>query len=101
MIKKKKETLYEVLNVSEDATSLEIKKAYRKKVRLYHPDKVASKNDPDLKKQAEKEMVKINIAKEVLLDPLKRSEYDLKLQTLRSQEILDAQESPEEAEEAL
>ena len=87
-IKKGKETLYEILNVSENATLLEIKKAYREMVRLYHPDKVAGKNDSELKNRAGKIMIKLNNAKEILLDPFKRSEYDLKLRKLKSDEIL-------------
>lgn len=60
---------YEVLGVSKDADIGEIKKAYRKLVRQYHPD--VSK-DPD----ADKKTSEINLAYNTLKDPEKRAEYD-------------------------
>lgn len=60
---------YEVLGVSRDATADEIKKAFRKLARKYHPD--VSK-EPD----AEKRMKEINEAYAVLSDPEKRAAYD-------------------------
>lgn len=85
-------TLYEILEISERSAPHEIKKAYRKKVSLYHPDKVACADDPSLKKRAAREMIKLNLAKETLLDPEKRAEYDLKLQNLKSKEVLSAED---------
>ncbi|MCL6555045.1 MAG: DnaJ domain-containing protein [Burkholderiales bacterium] len=60
---------YEVLGVSRDATADEIKKAFRKLARKYHPD--VSK-EPD----AEQRMKEINEAYAVLSDPEKRAAYD-------------------------
>ncbi len=60
---------YEILGVSRNATKQEIKKAYRKLVRLYHPD-----INPDPK--AEEKFKEINEAYHVLIDDEKRSEYD-------------------------
>ncbi len=60
---------YKILGVSRDATPEEIKRAYRKLARKYHPD--VSK-EPD----AEEKFKAINEAYEVLKDPEKRKAYD-------------------------
>lgn len=61
---------YDILGVSKDADSQEIKKAYRKLARQYHPD--ANPGD----EQAVDKFKEINEAYEVLHDPDKRSKYD-------------------------
>lgn len=61
--------LYEVLGVDKTASDDEIKKAFRKKARLLHPD--VSK-DPD----AEDKFKELNEAYDVLSDPNKRAQYD-------------------------
>src|SRR5215470_10182962 len=61
---------YEILGVSRTASDTEIKKAFRKLAREYHPD--VAKN----KKQAEEKFKDINEAYEVLGDPSKRKRYD-------------------------
>jgi molecular chaperone DnaJ len=62
--------LYKTLGVKKDATEDEIKKAYRKLARKYHPDR-----NPD-DKQAEEKFKEISAAHDVLADPEKRKEYD-------------------------
>jgi DnaJ-class molecular chaperone len=62
--------LYEVLGVKRDASEKEIRSAYRKLARKYHPDV----NPGD--KQAEATFKKINAAYEVLSDAEKRKKYD-------------------------
>jgi molecular chaperone DnaJ len=64
------EDLYQILGVSRDASQTEIKTAYRRLVRQYHPD-VHSDNP-----EAEEKFKKINAAYSVLGDPEKRTRYD-------------------------
>lgn len=63
---------YAVLGVSRSATDAEIKQAFRKLARKYHPDVTRDKN----KTQAETSFKEINEANEVLSDPDKRRKYD-------------------------
>lgn len=61
---------YKILGVAKNASEEEIKKAYRKLARKYHPD--VNPND----KEAHKKFQDINEANEVLSDPEKRKKYD-------------------------
>lgn len=62
-------SLYETLEINENASADEIKKAYRKLARKYHPD---VNKDP----QAEDKFKEINAAYEVLSNPEKKQQYD-------------------------
>ena len=62
--------LYKTLGVSKNASDEEIKKAYRKLARKYHPDR-----NPD-DAEAEEKFKEISAAHDVLADPEKRKEYD-------------------------
>ncbi|MGF2880689.1 DnaJ C-terminal domain-containing protein [Acinetobacter johnsonii] len=63
---------YEILGLTRDATAEQIKKAYRKLARKYHPD--VSK-EPD----AEARMQELNVAYDTLSDETKKAEYDFEL----------------------
>ena len=66
---------YATLEIAKDATPDQIKKAYRKLQTLYHPDKNSGAPE-HLIRLAEEKTKEINAAKEVLLDPGKRAEFD-------------------------
>jgi len=61
---------YKVLEIDKSATEADIKKAYRKLARKYHPD--LNPND----KEAEKKFKELNEANEVLSNPENRKKYD-------------------------
>ena len=66
-----KRDYYEVLGVSKSATDEELKKAYRRLAKKYHPDA-----NLDNKEEAEKNFKEVNEAYEVLSDSQKRRMYD-------------------------
>ena len=66
-----KRDYYEVLGVNKNATDDELKKAYRKLAKKYHPDA-----NPDNKKEAEAKFNEVNEAYETLSNPQKRKMYD-------------------------
>ena len=62
---------YEVLGVDKSASDDEIKKAYRKLAKQWHPDA-----NPDNKAEAEAKFKEVGEAYEVLSNPQKRKNYD-------------------------
>ncbi|DAB27703.1 MAG TPA: DnaJ family protein, partial [Sulfurimonas sp. UBA10385] len=63
-------SLYDTLEISDNASEAEIKKAYRKLARQYHPD-------VNKEKGAEDKFKEINAAYEILSDKKKKSQYDM------------------------
>ena len=68
---------YDLLDIKKDATSDEIKSAYRNLAKKWHPDLNKDQKAPEMAR-------KINEAKEILLDEEKRKEYDLYLDNYKS-----------------
>lgn len=66
-----KRDYYEVLGVEKSSSEQEIKKAYRKLARKFHPDR-----NKDNQKEAEEKFKEISEAYEVLIDADKRKRYD-------------------------
>ncbi len=66
-----KKDYYEILGVPRNATQEEIKKAYKKLVKKWHPDL-----NPNNREEAERRFKEIQEAYEVLSDPQKRAMYD-------------------------
>lgn len=62
---------YDILGVAKDASQEDIKKAYRKLAKLWHPD-----TNPNNKDEAERRFKEIGEAYSVLGDPDKRADYD-------------------------
>lgn len=60
--------LYELLGVEDDATEKQIKKAFRKKARYYHPDNAETGD--------EEQFLEVNKAYRILMDPDSRTLYD-------------------------
>lgn len=61
---------YEILGVAKEATQEEIKKAYRKKASIHHPDKAGGNTE---------KFKEIQVAYDTLSDEEKRAQYDLEL----------------------
>ena len=66
-----KRDYYETLGVGKNATDEELKKAYRKLAKQYHPDA-----NVENKKQAEEKFKEVSEAYEILSDKQKRQMYD-------------------------
>lgn len=65
---------YDTLNISPEATPAEIKQAYRRLAKLFHPDSQSDTANPD-------KIVELNAAYEVLGDPTRRRAYDYQLRS--------------------
>jgi molecular chaperone DnaJ len=82
---------YQTLKVNNQATTQEIKQAYRKLAKFYHPDTKAIETSSE-------EIIKINAAYEILSNPQSRCRYDQQLQLGSDYEsLLDRQKRTAEA----
>jgi curved DNA-binding protein CbpA len=65
-------TFYDELDVERDATSADIKRAFKEVAKVYHPDK----NPADKQAWAHEQMSRMNFIFETLMNPQSREEYD-------------------------
>ncbi|MGK7913832.1 MAG: DnaJ domain-containing protein [Synechococcus sp.] len=103
MVRRRRQTHYQVLDVPSNASPAQIKSAYRKLVKQHHPDAQAS--PLDVVAGAEK-IRKINAAYEVLKHRESRQNYDAQLQkvpdrTSRMQSAVEMQHQPTASDEEL
>uniref|UniRef100_A0A667ZBA5 DnaJ homolog subfamily C member 7-like n=1 Tax=Myripristis murdjan TaxID=586833 RepID=A0A667ZBA5_9TELE len=73
--KSKRKDYYKVLGVGKNATDDEIKKAYRKRALMHHPDRHSAAT-PEVQKEEEKKFKEVGEAFTVLSDPKKKVRYD-------------------------
>lgn len=73
--KSKRKDYYKILGVTKQASEEEIKKAYRKRALVHHPDRHASATEAE-KKDQEKKFKEVGEAYTILSDPVKKSRYD-------------------------
>jgi hypothetical protein len=69
--KQERRDLYDVLGVARDATPEQIKKAFIKLAKKWHPDR-----NPQDREECTRRLIEINNAYEILRDPAQRSDYD-------------------------
>ncbi|UXR66289.1 DnaJ domain-containing protein [Bdellovibrio bacteriovorus] len=72
-------SFYEVLNISKNASTDEIRTAYRRLMKTYHPDRYL--NEPQKLKVATEVMKKLNTTRDTLMDPVARQRYDATVRT--------------------
>jgi len=70
---------YDILEIERDATTAEIKSAYRRLAKQFHPDK-----NPGREQEVEPKFKLISVAHEILIDESKRSAYDRALQQVET-----------------
>lgn len=73
--KSKRKDYYKILGVEKGASEDDIKKAYRKRALVHHPDRHASASDQE-KKEQEKKFKELGEAYGILSDPKKKARYD-------------------------
>jgi molecular chaperone DnaJ len=79
VMEQRKSTHYHLLGLKPNVSAAEIKRAYRKLVKDYHPDLEHHRADHEEKTAANERMLRLNEAYETLMDHSKRRAYDAKL----------------------
>ncbi|XP_068658095.1 chaperone protein dnaJ 20, chloroplastic-like [Aristolochia californica] len=88
-------SMYDILSVSESAGQDEIKAAFRKLARKYHPDACRSEN----KDECTKQFIQVREAYRVLSDPVLRKEYDSRLRNGHDPAVLNCRRRGEKVRE--
>jgi curved DNA-binding protein CbpA len=83
---------YSILQIASDASTEDIKTSYRRLALEHHPDRA---NDP----QATERMQRINEAYSILVDPLKREQYDLERASQFQEALAKFDEKQEDVED--
>ncbi|KOX78956.1 DnaJ like protein subfamily C member 7 [Melipona quadrifasciata] len=73
--KSKRKDYYKILGIDKNASTDDIKKAYRKRAMVHHPDRHPNATEGE-KKEQEKKFKEVGEAYGILSDPKKRSRYD-------------------------
>ncbi|XP_067007935.1 dnaJ homolog subfamily C member 7 isoform X2 [Anabrus simplex] len=73
--KSKRKDYYKILGIDRNASTDDIKKAYRKRALVHHPDRHANASDGE-KKEQERKFKEVGEAYGILSDPKKRARYD-------------------------
>jgi hypothetical protein len=88
---------YQVLGVSETASSTEIRTAYRRSIRQTHPDLLQQKGVTEQQMGGERARI-LNEAYSVLYDSKRRARYDSWLRVVRNSNTVEEPEPPQTAE---
>lgn len=78
---------YEILGVSSQASEAEVKAAYRRLVKMYHPDVHKGNNSAEMIRN-------LNAAYDILSDPVKKRAYDNRWSTAAAQNVYQKREDP-------
>lgn len=71
----KRKDYYKILGIDKSATEVDIKKAYRKRALVHHPDRHANATDAE-KREQERQFKEVGEAYTILSDTQKKSRYD-------------------------
>ncbi|MBY0356796.1 MAG: J domain-containing protein [Candidatus Obscuribacterales bacterium] len=72
-----KKTYYQILGLETDVSAIEIKRAYRRLVKIEHPDLDHRNKSESERLSATESMLALNVAYETLMDKRRRAQYDL------------------------
>eukprot|EP00256_Glycine_max_P063398 XP_014633197.1 dnaJ homolog subfamily B member 9 isoform X2 [Glycine max] len=96
---KKSNNFYSILGLSKECTELELKNAYRKLAKKWHPDRCSATGNLELVEEAKKKFQEIREAYSVLSDANKRLMYDVGVYDSDDDENENGEESFEELQQ--